>query len=394
MDMDGTITPTPNKAHGHFLPLNQTACHAPLATWLRRGGNLAVVSTAGRRMWRQVHEDLKPAMTRPSLGATSPGRLVMSGFSGAALFASDPATGELVEDPEYRRSAVPDGTCPTTPQMLELVGVGCSMIRTFLLAAAKDATLLPALSRKYHAPYEKLLAGLREHGEEAFFGKVLTREAMLKHGAFLDATNDALVDVQTIPGSDPVAAAQVTVLGIPMARFGEFFTPELVATLENAGLHVKSQPNSVCIVRAGVDKATFVRWMCQHGHRYSATGAPFSLRHAIAFGDNPAVVDKPLTIFPDMAFVSLAPDAATTPKASHVVHGGGEEEGCARFLRHLLATHEDIGGTGSAVDADTEQSWWEAFCEVGPNTSGDVSLPKVDALASTAAIGATPVAPA
>jgi len=390
MDMDGTVLPTPSKAGGQYRPLSESPCEAPLKTWLRRGGNLAVVSTAGRRMWRQVHEVLKPATLHAPGDANdssiAPGRLVIGGFSGAALFVNDPRTGNMVEDPDYRSEAVPDGTCPTAQQLGDLIDVACTMIKTFLLAALRDDTLIPTLSKKYHAPYARLLEQLEARGEEAFFSEVLTRDVMLKHGAVLSETNDALVDVQTIPHSDPVAAAQVTVLGIPMKRFHEFFTPELVETLEDAGLHVKSQPNSVCIVRSGVDKATFVRWMCLHGHRYSATGAPFSLRHAIAFGDNPAVVDRPLTIFPDMAFVSLAPDRTKDPEGSHIIHVGNEEVGCANFLRQMIDHTPTVPTNSEPVSPATERSWWEGFAD----DNGNVSVDKVRQLAATADIGATP----
>ena len=333
LDMDGTVTPTPTKAGGHYLPLSESPCRAPLINWIEHGGNLCVVSTAGRRMWRQVHETLRPSLRK----SREVGRLVVCGFSGAALFCTDD-DGELHEDHDYRRSAITNGTCPTESELDGLIELGVETIRTFLLAARGDPTLIAALSRKYHGPYEALLGKLKEMGDDAFFQTFLTRERMLKHGEFLVETHDALVDVQIIPGSHPVIGAQVTVLGIPMKRFHEFFPAPVVDALQARNFHVKSQPNSVCIVRDGVDKATVVRWLRAHGDRYSRGNRPFSLRHAIAGGDNPDVVDRPLTIFPDMAFVSVAPEGAAVPTGAHIVDVGGEEVGCAAFLEMLLRT--------------------------------------------------------
>jgi hypothetical protein len=343
MDMDGTIVPTPSKAGGHYIPLNESPCCEPLRAWLRHGGNLCIVSTAGRRMWRQVHAVLKPDLVRPRAAdggaARIGGRLLVSGFSGAAVFQSNSETGDLTEDVEYRETAVEGGTCPSAAQLEALIALSIKVIQQFLLRALDDDSLVKALSKKYHAPYHKLLDGIRAVGADAFFADVLTREAMLKHGAFLHETNDALVDVQIIPGTE--AAAQVTTLGIPMARFAEFFPDDVVAELRDGGVHVKPQPNSVCMVREGIDKATLVRWLAKHRNRY---GEPhFELRRAIAFGDNPSVVDKPLTWFPEMPFVSLAPTRDGTPAGDHVVHVGGEEEGCAAFLTQLMAKVEEAG---------------------------------------------------
>ncbi|KAG5482354.1 hypothetical protein LSCM4_05610 [Leishmania orientalis] len=124
-DMDGTLTPTPTRAHGKYVALSHCvragldggtrykSCLPWLRLFLERGGNLCVVSTAGRRMWPQLYPDLAPALFRlraasaagasaaagdgaspgpsPSSGFTdAPGTLYLCGFSGAALFRSRP----------------------------------------------------------------------------------------------------------------------------------------------------------------------------------------------------------------------------------------------------------------------------------------------------------------
>ncbi|XQJ26082.1 hypothetical protein NXY56_002031 [Leishmania guyanensis] len=66
-DMDGTLTPTPTRAHGKYLTLShcmQTglgcgahykSCLPWLRLFLELGGTLCVVSTAGKRMWSQLY---------------------------------------------------------------------------------------------------------------------------------------------------------------------------------------------------------------------------------------------------------------------------------------------------------------------------------------------------
>ncbi|KAG5481997.1 hypothetical protein LSCM1_05710 [Leishmania martiniquensis] len=124
-DMDGTLTPTPTRAHGKYLSLSHcmqsglecgaryNSCLPWLRCFLERGGSLCVVSTAGKRMWSQLYSDLAPSLFRlraaaaggataaqgngallgpsPSTGvAETPGTLCLCGFSGAALFRSRP----------------------------------------------------------------------------------------------------------------------------------------------------------------------------------------------------------------------------------------------------------------------------------------------------------------
>lgn len=475
-DMDGTLTPTPSKAHGHYLSLSEAAatqakegrtyfsCLAPLRALIARGCHLCVVSTAGQRMWRQLFADLAPALY-PSPSASPPcppGRLLLCGFTGAALFASRPhqasmsasppppppltAAEAMVEDMEYRRSAAPDGG-PTvmSPQAVDVAqSEGRAALLRFLehastLARHSDADALRAffsgcLSGKYHGPFTALVTSawaelraadpeaktIMERAAAAGEGEcvpvsfeavsLLSMERLGAYGAYLADTEDALVDVQRIPSATGNSAAggdgggeglsdvaQITVLGIPMRFFDLVFpsedddggggagqgcrcsaaaaarAPGARARLAAVGLVLKPQPNSVCIHRVGIDKATCVAWLAAHPTRYATdgnAGEGFSLTRAVALGDVPVSVDRPLTLFyPPMPFISLSPlpgDGLPPPPPSaagddndkkddvddyaatrrSLTHVGGEEEGSAVFFTELLAAMDRAAGEG------------------------------------------------
>ncbi|KAG5508783.1 hypothetical protein JKF63_05281 [Porcisia hertigi] len=234
--------------------------------------------------------------------------------------------------------------------------------------------------------------------------KVLSSTALAQHGFFLHETGDALVDAQVVPRADGTVAdgapvAQVVVMGIPMRFFEHVFPamddgasssktppgsprswhccPRCAAAgagarqrLEAAGLEVKSQPNSVCLHRRGVDKATCVRWFLDQNERHQLK---LELAQALAFGDMPESVDAPLTNFFPMRFISVSPKgdsvarladinrpAAFCSTSSHIdgapgerqppphdhlsdnahsiLHVGGEEEGTALFLEELFTS--------------------------------------------------------
>jgi hydroxymethylpyrimidine pyrophosphatase-like HAD family hydrolase len=350
LDMDGTITSTPTKGGGHYLDLTKSPCMRPLARWLQLGGSLFVVSTAGKRMWRQVHEQLQPHLV-PSDAVPAPGRLVLCGFSGAAMFHSQPGTGELLEERKFRSDAVDGGTVIDAAQVDPIIAIGRRVVHNFFRAAAADPTLVPLLSRKYHAPYTKLLATRAELGEQRFHDEVLTADNMLETGRYMTETNDRLIDRQVVPDlPGPMVIPQFTVIGIPMARFGEFFTADVLAELRACGVYAKAQPNSVVVARQGINKATAIQWLADKG---AADFGGFDLRRAVAFGDSPEVVDRPMTVFPPMPFVSLAMDPSRDPPG--LLHVGGEEEGTAHFVElftdALVATDAaEAGGAAAAAE--------------------------------------------
>lgn len=68
-DVDGTLTPTPSKSGGKYYSLSMSAtvfgkakhyhsCLPLLRYFIARGGNVCAVSTAGRRLWWQLYNDL------------------------------------------------------------------------------------------------------------------------------------------------------------------------------------------------------------------------------------------------------------------------------------------------------------------------------------------------
>ncbi|CBZ25253.1 hypothetical protein, unknown function [Leishmania mexicana MHOM/GT/2001/U1103] len=289
-------------------------------------------------------------------------------------------------------------------------------------ARAKDF-FAACLSTKYHSVFADLLQQLLAEahvaaprgGDDTFdadagtphvcfaASKVLSPTALAQHGFFLQETGDALVDAQLVPRADGTVAegaavAQVVVMGIPMRFFDQVFPragsssdnppatsrswhccPRCAAAgagarqrLEAAGLELKSQPNSACLHRYGVDKATCVRWLLAQHEQHQLV---FELSQALAFGDMPESVDAPLTAFPPMQFISLSPkDGAAarladieraavagstsadstgsrglrqqqhqqlrclSDSAQYMFHVGGEEEGTALFLEELLGS--------------------------------------------------------
>ena len=134
---------------------------------------------------------------------------------------------------------------------------------------------------------------------------------------------------------------QVTVMGIPMRLYDNYFTPSIVAELASYGVSAKRQPNSVAINKRGIDKALCVSWLRDHfsgGGGDGSVDGDFSLGRALAFGDIPTSVDKPLAQFPPMQFVSLSTTPATDPTDTkgRIVHVGREEDGTAAFLEAML----------------------------------------------------------
>lgn len=447
-DMDGTLTSTPTKAGGEYLALSKSPCYGPLRTYVANGGNLCVVSTAGRRMWRQIFNDMSDVLF--SASSSNPravaGRLAICGFSGAAFFLSDAASKSMKEVVPYRTTALKYHSAALYGKVAEeraagggiatghnaavsnnhgchhanaasptshphhftesttideynqeaVIGIAVDRVRAFINCAAdqlleaeagnensksstetsssSSAIMIPPivqiLSDKYHGPYTDLAQQRNEHlrrayaeaksteengvGESgggvsaqsllslaaeekeallaaSFYKEVLTKERLMTHGSFISKTKDALVDLQTVPDTDPLVGIQVTVMGIPMRLYDEFFTTEIVEELASYGVSAKKQPNSVAINKKGIDKALCVQWMRDHVEG-------FSLEKALAFGDIPSSVDKPLTAFPPMQFISLSqtPQTDPTDTKGKMVFVGEEEVGAAAFLESML----------------------------------------------------------
>ena len=306
-------------------------------------------------MWRQLFEVLRPALF-PQSGSSEdqsqvgggspppqPGKLMLCGFSGAALFTSDAGPRDMVEDIRYRETALLShqggggSTCIPLENLDAIQAVCVKLVDRVFQLASEDPAYIPQLSKKYHEPYTELVE-LRKADLDRFHREVLTYESLSDHGRYLTATNDALLDAQWIPGTSPRVIVQFSILGVPMARFDEVFTPDVRLELEQLGVYCKKQPNSVVVAPHGVDKATCVRWLI-------ANEPTFSLERAIAFGDVPSSIDKPLTMFPPMPFVSVS----TTPDCDPpgVIAVGGEEKGTAHFLAALLEAATEVADFGS-----------------------------------------------
>lgn len=473
-DADGTLVPTPTKAGGKYFSLAHSAtyfgpryrsCLAPLRLFIQNGGSLCVVSTAGRRLWDQLYEDLSGSLVPPPPGIPHPhphirpppqspsaGALLLCVFTGAALFRSrapdlvwrlcqevnppltqlpPPANLVLEEWREYRLQAAlhagdqgeealvthdPAGggmglstatTLPNTACQAAAVEGQAALVRFFehvSYTCGHDITRARTffekhLSTKYHAVFtamlESILDGVCAAHPNALnsladgavphlcfaHSPVLDMTVVLKYGCYLQETNDALVDLQAVPLPDATVppdapVAQVVVMGIPMRFCSSIFPrddasaalwhacPTCAATgrgavsrLEALGLEVKPQPNSVCVRRCGVDKGTCVRWLMDHGAEMD-----FALERALSLGDVPESVDRPLTLFPPMQFISVSPkiqqqrldsegamyvqpdpvqsgkERSSSPALAPLMLVGGEEEGTALFLEELVSS--------------------------------------------------------
>ncbi|KPA77879.1 hypothetical protein ABB37_06673 [Leptomonas pyrrhocoris] len=261
--------------------------------------------------------------------------------------------------------------------------------------STKYHTVFPALLQQLLSEVPPSLLSFAERGEPVpriCFAEspLLSLQALTTDGLYLKETNDALVDVQQVPCADGTVknrspVAQVVAMGIP-ARFFDCVFPSsspsssaaaatttasaspqwqccakcaavgagAMVRVEAAGLELKSQPNSVCMFRRGVDKGLCVRWLVAEDNKRrkeGSNGVSFDLTKAVAFGDVPESVDRPLTEYPPMQYISLSPkDCAeerlaamqATPPAQdaspYMYHVGGEEEGTALFLEELLTS--------------------------------------------------------
>eukprot|EP00759_Apiculatamorpha_spiralis_P020276 PhF_6_TR25703/c0_g1_i1/m.36228 len=310
-DMDGTIAAAPHRVGGAFPLLKESPCHGPIHDWLRRGGRLAVLTTAGPRTVNQVWTCLPPELR-------SDRRVVIGAYSGSSLCYGD-SEGNLVEDVLYRKEC---RTCLPHDTVDRLIHLCRDKVLEFLRDAAKDPTLISLLSTKYHEPYRKLAAMSTEERES-----LMTIERCTTKGYFISIPQeDTLIDVQRL-FTDETEIGQLTVMGIPITKFHHYFPDDVISSIESHGVYIKSQPNSVCIGMQGVAKDLAVRWL-EKTPEYK-----FSRTNAIAIADTPEGPDKPLTQLPPMPFVSVAP----TNKFNWDMFVGQEEIGTAKWMEKVLS---------------------------------------------------------
>lgn len=107
-DLDGTLVPTPHKAHGQYHTVAEGPCFSALQKWLSFGGNVCVITTADRRVFQQVHVPLQHHLRSISPTADSgglshaqeaEGQLLLSMCTGAVLYQSTPQG--LCLEPSY-----------------------------------------------------------------------------------------------------------------------------------------------------------------------------------------------------------------------------------------------------------------------------------------------------
>ena len=334
VDMDGTITPQPSKAGGQYEPLTQSPCFSGLSRWIRAGGSVCVLSTAGARMWKQIWEPLRSIVVDVNCQPGDAPELILGAFNGAALYRFSADKADLIEISSYRtryNTTLDLDVCDKVQTILRRI-----LCRFFALAQ-NDDTFVTALSKKYQEPFRYLLAQRESLGIDRFEDDCLNLKAILTYGLYLKETNDALLDIQYVDTGDGKVPALMTLLGIPMARFDVCFTKDDLEQLSALNCYVKSQPNSVCVGRKHIDKSTAIRYLIEAGanNDLSERKMHFRLANSIAAGDNPASVDRPMTLFlPEMPFISLSKLPDSDPPG--VIHVGDEEEGFARFLDSLM----------------------------------------------------------
>ena len=344
-DLDGTITPSPHKAHGQYLPLTKSSCNEPLQNFMREGGRCCVISTAGKRMWMQIYEPLKQVLKELYDKATNKeeeeGRFVLSAFTGATMYYSSGPEVSLVEDKSYRLTKkttfAPEHVDAIFKTLREIV------IKIFTVAAS-DPTYVQILSKKYHVVFETLLAAREKEGAEKFNETYLSLPNITQHGLYLKESGDALLDVQIVPGIDEKIIAHMNVLAVPMARFGEIFTQEVCSTLKSKfGVTARAQPNSVCIATDNLDKSVPIEYMLQE-YKTKNYLREFVPEAAICAGDNVDSVDRPFTGFPQIACISVGTKTLSedvlrdvNKNCRRLVEVGGEEDGTAKFLVELVA---------------------------------------------------------
>jgi hypothetical protein len=360
-DLDGTITPSPHKAHGKYLPLNESVCNEPLREFMKQDGRLCVISTAGKRMWVQIYEPLRDILKekyqqnvlsisgegaevegkKKAAAEHEKGRFILSAFTGAGMYYNQGADAELQEDQVYRLQKKTTFLPEHVHDIFRLLRE--QIVFKIFETAAKDPSYVEILTKKYHSVFAHLLGVRERDGVEKFQETYLSLEKLTKHGEYLKETNDALLDVQYIPNVSDKIIAHINVLGVPMARYGDIFTQELRDTLiSKYGVSAREQPNSVCVATTALDKTVPIEFILQE-HKLCPYLHDFLAESAITCGDNIDSVDKPFTRFSEIACVSVGNKKLPEQVWNDLKKGcaklvaiPGEEEGTAKLLQILL----------------------------------------------------------
>jgi hypothetical protein len=355
-DMDSTLL---RKELGVNGDLDNSPCRAPLFEWLQQGGSVCVVtSDDGFRPFTQMWEQI-PAELRAD------GRVAISTSDGAALFRGGPA-GEVVEDVAYWEAGA-----GITRGIDELMSIARDMLVAFFVDCLADRSLLAALDERRAAAYTAVLDEAVAAGGDAAaaleerlpLSRLLAPGGVTQRGTMLWRNQAGPIEQwKRTPGVKSLLASLAEVqkdarytnlflMGLPRVLSAPYiarFEPRLAAL----GYEASAAPNTVCLKNAAVSKALPVQWLS--GLMEGAPEPPvLSLRHSVAFGDNPSGNDKPLTTFGDqgMPFVSVSPEQdEALPPGLVALHVGGLEHGSAAVLSRLVQNFS--GGDESWCPSD------------------------------------------
>jgi hydroxymethylpyrimidine pyrophosphatase-like HAD family hydrolase len=358
-DLDGTLVPSPYKQGGQHLPLTHSPCHGPISNWIQGGGNLAVISTAGTNLFRQILHPLTASKTVTQMK----GALVLCGFSGAVMFRLARTSWEKAENgnhnnnnnrnfnnnnhtsipslvmeevSEYRYYGGPNGTttCISNNVCQEVFSHAIEVYRRLFDLFEQDESRVMLLSKRYQSSFKNLLEKRKSFSDKDAFNKeFLNEKTLTERSRFVD--RDPLICFQSVPRAEKHSSssytfeehgndedfiiAQISFLGVPAKLFPLLFLSSLPSEQqqsttnnnnnkshstsssscltrffkEKLGLKVVCQPNSVAIVKLGVDKGSAIQWMLTHPEGF----ANISPLRCLAVGDQPRTVDATMLRF-------------------------------------------------------------------------------------------------
>lgn len=198
-DLDGTLLPTPHKAHGEYRKLTESSVYPALKGWFSQGGNLCVITTADKRVFEQVYFPIKSQLKSradPISPSNASGELLLSLYTGAVLYR---CTREGIDElPGYCDPTLPldkRDTCFNEETCNKLTGV----ILEIYLKMVEDslhgrAPLTPGwekmLSHRYQLMWASILKHLRNRLDER---KAYLREDSPKRSAQRFAHLDHLI---------------------------------------------------------------------------------------------------------------------------------------------------------------------------------------------------------
>mmetsp|Transcript_11207 Transcript_11207/g.29642 ORF Transcript_11207/g.29642 Transcript_11207/m.29642 type:complete len:332 (-) Transcript_11207:86-1081(-) len=141
----------------------------------------------------------------------------------------------------------------------------------------------------------------------------------------------------------------VFIMGMPRSLSAKYIARQ-ERRLAELGYMASAAPNSVCIKSPAASKALPVGWLT--GTLADAPSAQMSMRHAVAFGDNPCGNDRALTTISGLHFVSVAASEPNLPERLRPYAVGGLEAGTACVLTRLAETQRRACGQPVEVTSE------------------------------------------